>query len=47
MHAIWSHLLDEEFMEAYINGMLVECVNGIIHRFFLWIFMYSADYPEK
>jgi hypothetical protein len=47
MHAIWSLLLDEEFMEAYIHGMLVECVDGIVRRFFPWIFTYSADYPEK
>ena len=47
MHTIWSHLLDEEFMEAYINGMLVECVDGIIRRFFLRIFTYSTDYPKK
>ena len=30
MHAIWSLLLDEEFMEAYIHGTLVECVDGIV-----------------
>jgi len=47
MHAIWCHLLDDKFMEAYINGMLVECVDGIVRRFFPRIFTYSADYPEK
>jgi hypothetical protein len=47
MHAIWSQLLDEEFMEAYVLGMQVECVDGIIRRFFPRIFTYSADYPEK
>jgi len=47
MHAIWSQLLDDEFMEAYIHGMLVECVDGTVRRFFPRIFTYSADYPEK
>jgi len=47
MHAIWSHLLDEEFMKAYVHGMQVECVDGIIRQFFPWIFTYSTDYPEK
>jgi hypothetical protein len=31
MHAIWSQLLDEEFMEAYVYRMQVECIDGIIH----------------
>jgi hypothetical protein len=47
MHAIWSHLLDEEFMNAYVHGTLVECVDGTVRRFFPRIFTYSADYPEK
>ena len=47
MHGIWNHLLDEEFMEAYVHGMQVECTDGIIRRFFPRIFTYSADYPEK
>jgi hypothetical protein len=47
MHAIWSQLLDDEFMEAYVHGMLVECVDGTVRRFFPRIFTYSADYPEK
>ena len=47
MHAIWCHLLDNKFMEAYVNGMPVECTNGYVRRFFPRIFTYSADYPEK
>ncbi len=47
MHAIWNHLLDEEFMEAYVHRMQVECTDRIIHHFFPWIFTYSTDYPEK
>ena len=47
MHGIWNHLLDEEFMEAYVHGMQVECTDGIVRHFFPRIFTYSADYPEK
>ena len=47
MHAIWSHLLDEEFMNAYVHRMLVKCVDGTVRQFFPQIFTYSADYPEK
>jgi hypothetical protein len=45
--AIWMTLLDEEFMDAYINGLVVECADGILQRFFPRFFTYSADYPEK
>jgi hypothetical protein len=34
-------------MEAYVHGMQVKCTDGIVCRFFLRIFTYSADYPEK
>jgi hypothetical protein len=47
MHVIWSQLLDKEFIEAYVYEMQVECINGIICQFFLWIFIYSVDYPKK
>jgi hypothetical protein len=47
MQAIWLHLLDDDFVDAYANGTLVECVDGTVRRFFPRIFTYSADYPEK
>jgi len=28
MQAIWLHVLDDKFMEAFTHGTLVECVNG-------------------
>lgn len=40
-------LLDDDFMDAYVNGFVVECANGILRRFFPRLFTYSADYPEK
>ncbi|KAH9924456.1 uncharacterized protein B0H18DRAFT_1105032 [Fomitopsis serialis] len=47
MHAIWRLLLDEDFMKAYHEGMLVLCGDGILRRLFPRFFIYSADYPEK
>jgi hypothetical protein len=30
MHAIWLQLLNDNFMDAYANGMLIECADGTI-----------------
>lgn len=38
---------DPEFQHAYKNGIVVECIDGIVRRLFPRIFTYSADYPEK
>jgi hypothetical protein len=46
-HEIWNLLLDDEFMDAYENGMVIDCVDGITRRVFPRIFTYSADLPEK
>jgi hypothetical protein len=47
MHAIWLILLDEDFMEAYVNGIVLQFADGVFRRVFLRIFTYGADYPEK
>jgi hypothetical protein len=47
MHAVWRLLLDAEFMHAYVHGIVIECFDGVLRRFFPRIFTYSADYPEK
>ncbi|KJA13004.1 hypothetical protein HYPSUDRAFT_152056 [Hypholoma sublateritium FD-334 SS-4] len=47
MHAVWALLLDEEFMLAYEHGIVIECPDGLLRRFYPRIFTYSADYPEK
>ncbi|KII90776.1 hypothetical protein PLICRDRAFT_697259 [Plicaturopsis crispa FD-325 SS-3] len=46
-HAIWTLLLDGEFLEAYRHGIVLRCADGILRRVYLRIFTYSADYPEK
>lgn len=47
LHAQWKKLLDDEFLEAYQHGVVIECCDGQKRRFYLRIFAYSADYPEK
>ena len=47
MHAIWRLLLDDDFVDTYTDGILIECADGIVRRFFPRLFSYSADYPEK
>src|SRR5258705_11137140 len=46
-HAIWMLLMDDEFMHAYIHGLVFCLVDGILRVFFPRFLTYSADYPEK
>ncbi|KJA12603.1 hypothetical protein HYPSUDRAFT_210329 [Hypholoma sublateritium FD-334 SS-4] len=46
-HAQWKVLLGDDFLEAYEHGVVIECCDGVKRRFYLRIFAYSADYPEK
>lgn len=47
MQSIWRLLLNEEFIQAYHFGLIVECADNTVHRIFPRIYTYSADYPEK
>src|ERR1700733_1257987 len=46
-HEQWNVLLDDEFLEAYEHGILIQCCDGITRRLYPRIFTYSADHPEK
>jgi hypothetical protein len=46
-HESWKILLDDEFVEAYTHGIVLDCADGIRRRVYPRIFTYSADYPEK
>ncbi|KIO07303.1 hypothetical protein M404DRAFT_136171 [Pisolithus tinctorius Marx 270] len=46
-HGVWKVLLDEEFVEAYKDGIVIRCYDGVCWRVFPRIFTYAADYPEK
>ncbi|KAI0715990.1 hypothetical protein C8T65DRAFT_606466 [Cerioporus squamosus] len=47
MNQIWHLLLDADFVQAYVHGILIKCGDGITRRIFPRIPTYSADYPEK
>jgi hypothetical protein len=47
MHRVWDVLLDEDFVDAYKNGTIIESPDGVKRRIYPRIFTYSADYPEK
>ena len=47
IHAMWRILLDDEFVEAYDNGIVIKCFDGVTRQLYPRIFTYSADYPEK
>jgi hypothetical protein len=47
IQAVWSLLLDEDFIMAYKHGIVIKCADGITRRVYLRLFTYSADYPEK
>jgi hypothetical protein len=46
-HAQWNILLDDDFVSAYRHGIVIQCLDGVMRRFYPRIFTYSADYPEK
>ena len=47
MHARWRLLLDDKFVKAYRDGILIQCADSVIRYFFPRFFSYSADYPGK
>jgi hypothetical protein len=47
MQAIWSYLLDSDFLHAYEHGITIKCVDGISRQVFPRLYTYAADYPEK
>lgn len=46
-HKGWKIILDDEFIEAYEHGIVLDCADGVRRRIYPRIFTYSADYPEK
>ena len=47
MQGVWRILLDDDFLDAYENGIVILFPDGIERRLFPRFFTYSADYPEK
>jgi hypothetical protein len=46
-HAVWSTILNEEFVAAHKNGVLVTCADKIQRRLYPRVMTYSTDYPER
>ena len=46
-HEQWVIILDDELLEAILEGVVIECSDGHKRRFFIRIFTYSSDYPER
>ena len=40
-------LMDDDFMDAYMNGLVSEFVDKIRRRAFIRFVTYGMDYPEK
>ncbi|KAK7450147.1 hypothetical protein VKT23_013030 [Stygiomarasmius scandens] len=47
VHAVLAFLFNPRFRDAYLNGVVVKCVDAILRRIFPRLFSYSADYVEK
>ena len=47
MQVIWTLLLDSNFVHAYEFGIVMKFADGVLHRVFLRLFTYTANYPEK
>ncbi|KAJ3748203.1 hypothetical protein EV360DRAFT_57052 [Lentinula raphanica] len=45
--AVYLLLLDEEFQDAYLNGVEVTCADGVVRVLIPRFHSYSMDYPEK
>lgn len=46
-HDCWNIILNDQFLEAYEHGIIIDCGDGVRRRVYPRIFIYSADYPEK
>ena len=33
-HEQWKSILDDEFVEAYLHGIVIECLDGVTRRFY-------------
>ncbi|TEB18199.1 hypothetical protein FA13DRAFT_1649583, partial [Coprinellus micaceus] len=43
----WEIILDDELIKAIVEGLVIKCCDGVLRRFFIRIFTYATDYPEK
>jgi hypothetical protein len=41
-HAQWAVILDDEFLEAYVHGIVIDCCDAIRRRFYPHILLIIA-----
>jgi hypothetical protein len=46
-HAAMEAILDDDFVDACVNGISIKFADGVIRRVYLRILTHSADYKEK
>jgi hypothetical protein len=46
-HAVWKFLLDDDFIHAYVNGLVSKLQDGIERLSFPRFMIYAMDYQEK
>jgi len=47
MHAVWSKILDDDFIHAYTYDIVIKGVDGVQQHVYPQLFTYSADYSKK
>lgn len=47
MQAVWTLLLDDKFVQAYKDGLVMKFTDEVVRRGFPRFYTYGADYPEK
>lgn len=47
IHAVYELILNSKFVNAYKEGLVITCYDGIKRRLFPRLLTYSGDYPEK
>jgi hypothetical protein len=46
-HAQLEIIFDNELVATYKHGMVINCCDNLLRRFYPRFFIHSADYPEK
>ena len=46
-HAVWKFLMDDEFIHAFVYGLVTKLLDGIEQLSFPWFMIYAMDYQEK
>ena len=47
IHAVYELILNSKLVDAYKEGLVITCYDGIQRRLFPRLLTYSGDYPEK